>query len=107
MMRSSVAILVAVWVLVTLCGSAALGGLVPRIAVEPGTNIECGAEVGFSAMPTTYDDAGLLSQARFEWDFGDGYAMRYGSPYYNSADTGRACTDFYARPGPYTGGLTV
>ncbi|HSD84489.1 MAG TPA: LamG-like jellyroll fold domain-containing protein [Anaerolineae bacterium] len=59
------------------------------------------------ATGTVYTDTQLLLKARYEWDFGDDYAAKFGDPYYYSGDGGTAISHFYRQPGFYTVTLTV
>ncbi len=82
-------------------GSAAEAGLNPSIKIEPGTSVEVGEEVFFSATESTYSDKKLLQKARYEWDFGDGYYHRY-DPAGSAFRQGIAVTHYYMRPGNFT-----
>ena len=94
-----------------LSGMAFAQDLVPAIEIQPGTTVEVGEEVFFSAASTTYPDATLLKNARYEWDFGDGYSFKYERPIYdenhNMSHGGIAHTHYYMKPGDYTVTVTV
>ena len=77
----------------------------PSLKVEPGFTVEVGEEMLFDA--TDYLDDPSLVEGRFEWDFGDGYIMKFGDPYYYSADSGISVVHFYMKPGTFTVTLTV
>lgn len=84
----------------------------PDIDVLPGTTVEVGEEVFFSASDTTYEpDAVKLKKARYEWDFGDGYYLRFDPVTWSNAATvtrsGVAATHYYMTPGTYTCTLSV
>ncbi|PKN65543.1 MAG: hypothetical protein CVU54_18785 [Deltaproteobacteria bacterium HGW-Deltaproteobacteria-12] len=99
-------------VLILTTASMALAqSLNPAIRIEPNTRVEVGEEVFFSATGTTYPDAAILSKARYEWDFGDGYAFKYEhplrNPINNMAFSGLAVTHCFMKPGDFTIKLTV
>ncbi len=81
--------------------------LVPAIEVQPGNNVEVGEEVYFSGTGTTYPDATLLKNARYEWDFGDGYFYRYDPNATSITRSGIACTHYFMQPGDFTVTLNV
>jgi hypothetical protein len=87
--------------------SPQLGTLTPAIEIEPSANVEIGELVLFDASSTTYVGSGDVARARYEWDMGDDYVVKYGDPYYYSADGGIAVTHLYMRPGTFTVTLTV
>lgn len=68
-----------------------------RISVLPDTIVEVGDEVFFSANETEGLSEPFL--AYYEWDFGDGYALKRGSPYPYSAYTGTNCIHYFMQPG--------
>ena len=75
------------------------------IFVLPDTVAEVGDEIFFSANGTT----GLADPflALYEWDFGDGYALKRGSPFSYSAYTGTNCVHYFMRPGTFVVKLLV
>ena len=79
----------------------------PAFLVLPGTRVEVGAEVFFSASGTTYKDPALLRKARYEWDFGDGYAFRFDPVVRTVTRSGMAVTHYFMRPGDFTVTLRV
>jgi hypothetical protein len=103
--------------LLLLIPSLTWGALVPAIEVRsdgasPETTVEVGEEVYFSASGTTYEDAVLLGQARYEWDWGDGYAYEnmsgcVGQPYYSIMGGGLSAVHYFMTPGTYTVTLSV
>ena len=90
--------------LVVLQYTAAIA-IEPRINILPDTIVEVGDEVFFSANGTT----GLLDPflAYYEWDFGDGYALKRGSPFSYSAYTGANCLHYFMKPGTFVVKLLV
>ena len=64
-------------VMVLLFVTTSTAALVPNITVLPNTTVEVGEEIYFDATDTTADDAGQLARARHEWDFDDGYYLRW------------------------------
>ena len=76
-----------------------------HISVLPDTIAEVGDEVFFSANGTT----GLADPflAFYEWDFGDGYALKRGSPYSYSEYTGANCIHYFMKPGTFIVKLMV
>ncbi len=73
--------------------------LSPAITVQPDTHVEVGEEVYFSATGTTYSDPAILGKARYEWDFGDGYAFKFGYPLSTSSYSGIAVIHYFMKPG--------
>jgi len=88
-------------------GMALAQTLSPAIRIEPNTRVEVGEEVFFSATGTTYPDATILSKARYEWDFGDGYYLRFDPAVRAITRSGIAATHYFMRPGDFTVMLTV
>jgi hypothetical protein len=97
-------------------GKVFASDLVPAIEIQPSNNVEVGEEVYFSATGTTYKgnhnsdtnaDAVLLQKARYEWDFGDGFAFKFKSLYYYTLCSGVAATHYFMKPGNFTVTLTV
>ena len=83
-------------------------GLTPAITVQPDTIIEVGEEIFFSATGTAYPtNPAQLRQARYEWDFGDGYSFKYGSPNPNSSYSGLAVVHYFMMPGTFNVKLIV
>lgn len=81
--------------------------LTPQINVLPASTVKVGQEVLFDASSSTYEDTVLLLKGRYEWDFGDDTVVKFGDPYYYSADSGSAISHFYREPGNYTVTLTI
>ena len=81
--------------------------LIPVIQIQPDVHVEVGEEVFFSATSTTYPNATLLKNARYEWDFGDGYFYRYDPKVSTVTRSGIACTHFFMKPGDFVVTLTV
>lgn len=85
---------------------------VAHINVEPSTTIEVGELVFFDASEST-DDYQIMAievngeECLFEWEFGDGYVMKIGEPYYYLYDYGICCVHYYMEPGEYTTTLTM
>ena len=69
--------------------------------------VEVGEEVFFSATGTTYPDTAILSKARYEWDFGDGYYLRFDPAVKTTTRSGIAATHYFMKPGDFTVKLTV
>ena len=99
-------ILVVLLFLITL-NSVYAQNLRPLISIEPGIHVEVGEEVFFSATGTTYPNAELLKNARYEWDFGDGYFYRYDPNVSTVTRSGVACTHYFMKPGSFMVRLTV
>lgn len=78
---------------------------IKEIKVYPGNTIEVGEEILFDASYNIKQEDS--NKYVFEWEFGDGYTMKSGEPYYYTADHGAACTHFYSKPGTYTITLVV
>ena len=83
-----------------------------NFSVEPGTAVEVGEEVFFNAINTTYNppydpitNPFPLINAIFEWDFGDGYSLKWRIE--DDYMTGVAVTHYFMTPGTYTVTLTV
>jgi hypothetical protein len=94
--------------LVLVASSLALAqGLSPAILIQPGTSVEVGEEVFFSATGTTYPDSAILGKARYEWDFGDGYYLRYDPKVSAITRSGIAATHYFMKPGNFTVTLKV
>lgn len=86
-----------------LAPSLALATVTPVIQVLPGTSVDVGEEVYFSGASSTYDgNATLLQKARYEWDFGDGYYLRYDPSDTSITRQGICATHYYMAPGSYT-----
>lgn len=87
--------------------------IIPIIEIEPGTTVEVGEEVYFSATRTTSSGTINLEKARYEWDFGDGYSYKFGtgvpgtSEYYYLMCQGVAATHYFMAPGDYKVTLSV
>lgn len=83
--------------------------LIPVIEVRPGLNLEVGEEVLFTAESSilNYSDPTLINKARFEWDFGDGYALKFGFPNPNGGDSGMSTVHYFMSPGTFTVTLTI
>jgi hypothetical protein len=95
-------------VLILVTASMALAQtLSPAIQIQPGTSVEVGEEVFFSATSTTYPDTAILSKARYEWDFGDGYYLRFDPTVTSITRSGIASTHYFMKPGDFTVTLTV
>jgi len=101
---------------VILCGAlflttssmAMAQALVPNIQVLPGTNVEVGEEVYLSGSGSTYDgNQTLLRKARYEWDFGDGYYLRYDPSVKTITRQGLCATHYYMTPGDFAVVLKV
>ena len=99
-------ILVVLLFLITL-NSVYAQNLRPLISIEPGIHVEVGEEVFFSATGTTYPNVELLKNARYEWDFGDGYSYRYDPNVSTVTRSGIACTHYFMKPGSFMVRLTV
>jgi hypothetical protein len=95
--------------LIVLLSSCAVckAQLNPAIEIQPGDRVEVGEEVYVSATKTTYPDATLLHKARFEWDFGDGYYLRFDPTIKAINRSGIAATHYFMKPGDFTVKLTV
>lgn len=72
----------------------------PVITVLPDSFVEVGDEVLFSANGTNGLKDPFL--AFYEWDFGDGYALKRGFPFAYSAYTGANCVHYFMTPGTFT-----
>ncbi|NLW32482.1 MAG: hypothetical protein GXY77_13615 [Fibrobacter sp.] len=72
----------------------------PVITVLPDSLVEVGDEVLFSANGTNGLKDPFL--AFYEWDFGDGYALKRGFPFAYSAYTGANCVHYFMTPGTFT-----
>lgn len=81
--------------------------LSPRIDVLPSLSVEVGEAVYFSAEESTYPNANQLGRARYEWDFGDGYVMKFGQPNASSGDSGMSALHYFMRPGDFEVTLTL
>ena len=82
--------------------------LVPKFTISPKDTVEVGEEMMFSATSTTYaDNPALLRKARYEWDFGDGYAFKFGSPLPFLQCSGIAVVHYFMKPGTFSVKLTV
>lgn len=101
---------------ILLCGAlfltttsmALAQSLVPAIQVLPGINVEVGEEVYFSGSGSTYDgNQTLLRKARYEWDFGDGYYLRYDPTDRTITRQGLTATHYYMTPGDFTVKLQI
>lgn len=83
-------------------------GLIPMIKVDPGMNVEVGEAVFLSATGTLFaGDASLLRKAKYEWDFGDGYSLKKGFPFYYIDGAGIACVHYFMKPGVFPVKLKV
>ncbi|MBN2235634.1 MAG: PKD domain-containing protein [Opitutales bacterium] len=89
------------------CISTHAQDLSPRIDVVPSLSVEVGEAVFFSAEGSTYPNANQLGRARYEWDFGDGYVMKFGQPKTSSGDSGMSALHYYMRPGSFEVTLTL
>jgi len=91
---------------IQICYSQVGEAPVANIRVEPSTTVEVGELVFFDATGST-DDSSLVAmemdgaQGIFEWDFGDGYVMKIGEPYFYSYETGISCVHYFMQPGTY------
>lgn len=94
-------------VMVLLFVTTSTAALVPNITVLPNTTVEVGEEVYFDATDTTADDAGQLARARHEWDFDDGYYLRWDPNNNSITRSGIATTHYFMTPGTYTVTLTT
>jgi hypothetical protein len=92
---------------ICLFSSILQAALVPSIATLPATTVEVGEEIFLNAAGTTYTDAVLLGKARFEWDFGDGYYLRYDPVNTTITQSGICAAHYYMTPGNYTVTLKV
>ena len=74
-------------------------GAVPvaKITILPDTVIEIGEVVYLSADQSA--NITNVAKATYEWDFGDGYALKNGFPNSESAHTGLCCTHIFMKPG--------
>jgi hypothetical protein len=81
--------------------------LSPAMLIQPNTRVEVGEEVLFSATGTTYPNATILNNARYEWDFGDGYYHRYDPAVTSITRQGIAVTHYYMKPGAFRVTLKV
>lgn len=82
--------------------------IVPDIDVLPGTTVEVGEEVFFSASDTTYaPSATLLAKARYEWDFGDGYSIKHDMTTATVRRSGVAVIHYFMAPDTYTVTMTT
>ena len=98
--------LIAIFVLATV-GFSFSEDLIPVISIEPNTQVEVGEEVYLSATGTTYPDKKIFAKARYEWDFGDGYYLRF-DPYVRTITRqGIAATHYYMKPGKFIVTLKV
>ena len=95
---------------------ASASDLIPAIEIQPSNNVEVGEEVYFSGTGTTYKgnhnsdtnaDAILLQKSRFEWDFGDGYYLRFDPSVVAITRSGIATTHYFMIPGDFTVTLKV
>ncbi len=84
-----------------------MSDLVPVIEIQPGTDLEVGEEVYFSASKSQYPDSVLLGKARYEWDFGDGYYFRFDPNISTITQQGICCTHYYMKPGDFEAKLKV
>jgi hypothetical protein len=81
--------------------------LVPSMTVLPKDTVEVGEEVFFSAANTNFTDKKILDKARYEWDFGDGYYLRFDPAEKTITRSGIAVTHYFMKPGDFTVKLTV
>ncbi|MFP4661701.1 MAG: fibronectin type III domain-containing protein [Halanaerobiales bacterium] len=75
-----------------------------HINILPGVNVEVGEEVYFDGI--YYQDE-YDPDLQWEWDFGDGYTLKAGEPWYGAFDTGLAVVHYFMKPGIYEVKLTV
>lgn len=101
---------------IIMCGALLLAttsmaedkSLVPAIEIQPSTSVEVGEEVYLSGSGSTYDgNQTLLRKARYEWDFGDGYYLRYDPANALVTRQGLCATHYYMRPGDFTVKLKI
>ena len=94
--------------LIFLVAGIAHAALAPNFAVNPKDTVAVGEEVLFSAMSTHYEEnPALLRKARYEWNFGDGYSFKFGSPLSSTNCSGIGVVHYFMRPGAFTVKLTV
>jgi hypothetical protein len=95
------------WLVSLVSGFEANASLTPHIAVAPSSTVEVGEAVFLSAEASTWSNADQLRRARFEWDFGDGYVMKFGAPLASSGESGISALHYFMRPGTFVVTLTV
>jgi hypothetical protein len=82
-----------------------------NISVLPSTAVEVGDEVFFSGAATTNGALTIsdpsLQQGWFEWDFGDGFAMKRGFPDASCEHSGVSCIHIFMKPGTFNVKLRV
>ncbi|NLM96951.1 MAG: PKD domain-containing protein, partial [Halanaerobiaceae bacterium] len=76
-----------------------------HINVLPGVNVEVGEEVYFDGLYYYQDEYGI--SVNWEWDFGDGYTLKAGTPRETTFDTGLCVVHYFMKPGTYEVQLTV
>ncbi|MBN1129337.1 MAG: PKD domain-containing protein [Chitinispirillaceae bacterium] len=72
---------------------------VARISFLPDTLMEIGEPLYLSADRST--NISNMQRATYEWDFGDGCALKIGFPTSSSAHTGICCTHIFMKPGRF------
>ena len=87
-------------ILISLTSSAMVFGLESHITVLPDSIVEVGDEVFFSAM----NSKGIMNPetAIYEWDFGNGHALKRFYPTNISRYSGPSCVHFFMNPGKFT-----
>ena len=88
-------------ILLTLITQFSLSfALEAHITILPDTVVEVGEEVFFSSMKST----GIADpiKAIYEWDFGNGHAVKRFYPLEISRYSGPSCVHFFMRPGTFT-----
>jgi PKD repeat protein len=83
------------------------GTTVAQFRVLPGLKVEVGEEVFFDATNGAYSVFPQTNTNRYEWDFGDGYTMKWYSPQSSDRFSGICTTHFFIKPGTFTVTLTV